>query len=49
MVLRDLEIGESCIVEHVGGEGSLRQHLTGVLLRQVHLTMKWKLLISPLS
>ena len=26
MVLRDLEIGESCIVEHVGGEGSLRQH-----------------------
>jgi ferrous iron transport protein B len=26
MVLRDLEIGESCIVERVGGEGSLRQH-----------------------
>ena len=26
MVSRDLEIGESCIVEHVGGEGSLRQH-----------------------
>ena len=26
MTLRDLEIGQSCIVEHVGGEGSLRQH-----------------------
>ncbi len=26
MTLRDLEIGQSCIVERVGGEGSLRQH-----------------------
>ena len=26
MTLRDLEIGQSCIVEHVGGEGALRQH-----------------------
>ena len=26
MTLRDLEIGQSCIVVHVGGEGSLRQH-----------------------
>ena len=26
MTLRDLEIGQSCIVVSVGGEGSLRQH-----------------------
>ena len=26
MTLRDLEVGQSCIVERVGGEGSLRQH-----------------------
>ena len=26
LTLKDLEIGQSCIVEHVGGEGSLRQH-----------------------
>ena len=26
MTLRDLEIGESCIIKEVGGEGALRQH-----------------------
>ncbi len=26
MTLRDLEIGESCVIERVGGTGSLRQH-----------------------
>ena len=26
MTLKDLEVGQSCIVEHVGGKGSLRQH-----------------------